>query len=164
MAGQSDCHNLYETFDDACDSIEEEIKAYSLHSYEDFQKNRPNRKEKLKVLEESDIVTYWVLGDELCIAKMKIVPKKKYPVYYCKAVSTDGRVIVSQEFSSFDEAFTLLEQTIRNYETYKYEHWKPSLTREQLKEELENNLSVEYARFDHDETDTIVYDLKKKMV
>ena len=75
MAGQGDCHNLYESFDDACDAIEKEIKEFG--DYEDFQKNKPNRQEKLKELEKSYMVRYWVLGDELCIARMKIVSKKQ---------------------------------------------------------------------------------------
>lgn len=74
--GQGKCHNLYESFDDACDAIEEEIKAYKGDAWKTFLKMKPNREKKLKELEKTDIVKYWTLMDELCIAKMKVITKR----------------------------------------------------------------------------------------
>lgn len=158
MGGQGDCHVLYETFDDACDAIEEEIKLCG--NYDDFQKNKPNREEKFKELEKSDIVTYWVLGDQLCIAKMKVVPKKPKYVYRYSVLCTPTPNRNSQLYDSFDEMYdaankelTELYKTIgkdwNDPETQEEsrKNWRWDTTKEGCRKTLEETRSVLYAHF-----------------
>ena len=71
--------NLYETFDEACDTIEGYMKAYEDFDESDFEKIKPNREEKRKNIESWNRVAYLKMpnGEEKHIARLKIVPNKK---------------------------------------------------------------------------------------
>lgn len=70
--------NLYETFDEACDTIEQYMKSYMDFDESEFEKNKPNREEKRKNIKQWNRVFYLKMpfGDEKHIARMVVVPKK----------------------------------------------------------------------------------------
>lgn len=71
--------NLYETFDEACDTIEGYMKAYADFDESEFEKIKPNREEKRKNIESWNRVAYLKMpnGEEKHIVRLKIVPKKQ---------------------------------------------------------------------------------------
>ena len=68
------CHNLYETFDDVCDALEEERKIRVDYD----EKIKPNREEKLKEIQDWHNVLYYSAPnrDRFIIVKMNVIPKK----------------------------------------------------------------------------------------
>lgn len=163
---ESSDKRLYEDFDELCDVADEIL------TKRNGKFIKPNRKAIKEKLNACPAYHVWYTHQEnapsydtrIYINQMKAVPKKKYPVYYYKAVSANGQVMKSQEFSSFDEVYKLLEQTVRNNECENYFDWKPPMTREETEQLLEKELSIEYARFDNQGNGIKVYDLYKKMV
>ena len=71
--------NLYQTFDEACDTIEGYMKAYEDFDESEFEKIKPNREEKRKNIESWNRVAYLNMpnGEEKHIARFKVVPNKK---------------------------------------------------------------------------------------
>ena len=69
---------LYETFDDACDAVEEQMKSSVNYDETYFQKNKREREILLKEMEERGEVLYFILplSHEFYITKMTVVPKK----------------------------------------------------------------------------------------
>ena len=153
--------NLYETFDEACDTIEGYMKAYAEFDESEFEKIKPNREEKLKNIESWNRVAYLKMpnGEEKYIAKMKVVPKKETTVYTYTATSRSQRVMVSQDYTSFDEACDRLNKTMQR--DYNDPNWQPPMTREEVKEELDKNLSFGYAIFDDGLGAPLTYTLRK---
>ncbi len=75
---------LYETFDDACDAIEEDIKSYVEYMGSDIENNKleiitSTREEMLKYIQEWKELLYYKnsSGRKFHIATMKVVPKPK---------------------------------------------------------------------------------------
>jgi ribosome-associated translation inhibitor RaiA len=68
--------NLYESFDDACDAMDEEIRNYDEYRISEYKK--PNREEKFKQIQEREYVVYHrsPREHEFIIKTMKVVPKK----------------------------------------------------------------------------------------
>ena len=68
--------NLYESFDDACDAMDEEIRNYDEYRISEYKK--PNCEEKFKQIQERGYVVYHrsPREHEFIIKTMKVVPKK----------------------------------------------------------------------------------------
>lgn len=68
--------NLYESFDDACDAMDEEIQKYLEYTTSEYKK--PNREEKFKQIQEREYVVYHrsPREHEFIINVMNVVPKK----------------------------------------------------------------------------------------
>jgi hypothetical protein len=75
----SETFNLYETFDEACDTIEGYMKAYVDFEESYLEKIKPNREEKRKNIESWNRVAYLKMpsGDMKYITKLTVVPNKK---------------------------------------------------------------------------------------
>ena len=79
---EMNCHNLYETFDEACDALEKEMMAYVEYDESEFKKNKPNREEKLKKILDWQEVLYYSIssGHHFQVKKMNVIPNPKKDV------------------------------------------------------------------------------------
>lgn len=153
--------NLYESFDEACDALDEDIQKYSDSDYGISEYTKPNREEKFKKIEENQKVIYYESprNHNFVIRTMKVVPKKETTVYTYTATSRSQRIMVSQDYTSFDEACDRLNKTMQR--DYNDPNWQPPMTREEVKEELDKNLSFGYAIFDDGLGAPLTYTLRK---
>ena len=51
-----DSENLYESFDEACDAMDEEIQKYPEYGISEY--NKPNREEKFKQIQEREYTAF----------------------------------------------------------------------------------------------------------
>jgi hypothetical protein len=91
------CYNLYETFDDVCDALEEERKIRVDYD----EKIKPNREEKLKEIQDWHNVLYYSApnGDRFIIVKMNVIPKK--PTTPCTKCCSSWKWVQNEEFGSY---------------------------------------------------------------
>lgn len=109
--------NLYETFDEACDTIEGYMKAYTDFDESEFEKIKPNREEKLKNIESWNRVAYLKMpnGEEKYIAKMKVVPKKQtYEELDCSEQDAHLETHFDEIFKRSKKVKTLNGRLVRN--------------------------------------------------
>ena len=68
-------HTLYETFDEACDALEKNIHSCVDYDASTFEKNKPNREEKVKIVQNVREVLYFKSPDgyEFSIRDMKVI-------------------------------------------------------------------------------------------
>ena len=74
----SETFNLYETFDEACDTIEGYVRAYEDFDESYLEKIKSNREEKRKNIESWNRVAYLKMlsGEMKYITRMTVIPKK----------------------------------------------------------------------------------------
>lgn len=70
-------HALYETFEEACDRVEEAMDGYPGFEQTEFEKNKPNRDELKKKIEDDLFICYYQISSELefHIRKMFVAPR-----------------------------------------------------------------------------------------
>ena len=72
-------HALYECFEDACDALESSMKGYPDYDQSEFEKNKPNRDELKKKIQDELFICYYEISPEreFHVRKMSVLPKKK---------------------------------------------------------------------------------------
>ena len=129
--------NLYETFDEACDTIEGYMKAYEDFDESEFEKIKPNREEKRKNIESWNRIAYLTIpnGEEKHIVRMKVVPKKQKPKKYVyQYFVRNNEQTTSPKYETFDEVCDVLDKELRKLHG---EDWRPRMTREERKNIME---------------------------
>ena len=128
--------NLYESFDEACDALDEDIQKYSDSDYGISEYTKPNREEKFKQMQEREYIVYHrsPREHEFIIKTMKVVPKKKptkkYVYQYFVRNNEQTEMKSSPKYETFDEVCDVLDKELRNLHG---ENWQPRMTREQYK-------------------------------
>lgn len=182
------CYNLYETFDDVCDALEEERKIRVDYD----EKIKPNREEKLKEIQDWHNVLYYSApnGDRFIIVKMNVIPKKltyeeevnrlnfvkldsgvllmtpkKYLYQYFVENEIQGTVVgirSSEKYSSLDEMLDILEpEVVRWHLDMWARNWMP-YSRQTIREYMERNNRMIYNRVgDGTDEGTIAYAIHK---
>ena len=105
--------NLYETFEDACDAIEEEAKSHVGYVKPDFETTKLNREED--VHDWNDEIYYRnSVGEHFYIVMVKVVPKKpkQYVYQYWVENKICGLHTKSGKYASFDEACDALDMEL----------------------------------------------------
>lgn len=145
--------NLYETFDEACDTVEGYMKAYPEFDESEFEKIKPNREEKRKNIESWNRIAYLKMpnGEEKHIARLKIVPKKPTKKYVYQYFVRNNEQTTSPKYETFDEVCDVLDKELRKLHG---ESWQPRMTREQYKNYMgDDTYAISY---DFYKTDTYV--------
>lgn len=144
--------NLYESFDDACDAMDEEIRNYDEYRISEYKK--PNREEKFKQIQERGYVVYHrsPREHEFIIKTMKVVPKKqKSKKYVYQYFVRNNEQTTSPKYETFDEVCDVLDKELRKLHG---ENWQPRMTREQYKNYMgDDTYAISY---DFYKTDTYV--------
>lgn len=148
--------NLYETFDDACDAIEKEIKS----------EVEINREEKLKDIQEWNDVLYYKTssGEKFHIVEMKVVPKKdKYVYQYWVENKICGLHTKSGKYTSFDEVCDALDMELS--QLYEVDGKEPLQgNRLVIKTLLEKSPTTTYAYYNDGGSTTDKYVLSRQEV
>ena len=107
--------NLYESFDDACDAMDEEIRNYHEYTFSEYKK--PNCEEKFKQIQERGYAVYHrsTREHEFIIKTMKVVPKKDtYEELDCSEQDKHLETHFDEIFKRSKKATTLNGRPVRN--------------------------------------------------
>ena len=107
--------NLYESFDDACDAMDEEIRNYHEYTFSEYKK--PNCEEKFKQIQERGYAVYHrsTREHEFIIKTMKVVPKKDtYEELDCSEQDKHLETHFDEIFKRSKKAKTLNGRPVRN--------------------------------------------------
>jgi ribosome-associated translation inhibitor RaiA len=145
--------NLYESFDDACDAMDEEIRNYDEYRISEYKK--PNREEKFKQIQEREYIVYHrsPREHEFIIKTMKVVPKKekpkKYVYQYYVRNNEQTEMKASPKYESFDEICNVLDKKLRELHG---EDWQPRMTRDEYKKYMDDHTAcaISYDFFKND--------------
>lgn len=139
-------HILYNTFERACEAIEERIRYYD----SDFQS--PNREDKAKYISKSPYVHYYEAnaGVLFVISKMTVEEEKpkKYVYQYWVENKICGLHTKSGKYASFDEVCDALDMELR--ELHENPDWKPRMSREEFKDYMADYWVSTYDFFKED--------------
>ena len=109
--------NLYESFDEACDALDEDIQKYSDSDYGISEYTKPNREEKFKKIEENQKIIYYESPRDhnFVIRAMKVVPKKQtYEDLDCSEQDAHLETHFDEIFKRSKKVKTLNGRLVRN--------------------------------------------------
>lgn len=137
--------NRYETFDDACDDIEELIKTYAIYN----EPTKLNREWIEKKLEDDDKV----LSYELLLGYRFYVLRKQKYVYQYYVDNSHRRIQkISAKYNTLDEAYDAMDKELAElYDDVGEELFQPPHARENVKKLIEKYPEVVYAYFNDGE-------------
>lgn len=170
--------NLYESFDEVCDTIEGYMKSYIDFNESDLEKIKPNREEKRKNIASWNRVAYLVMpnGEEKHIVRRVVVPKKltyEEQVNRLKSVKLDSGVLLmtpkkyvyqyfvekeirgtvvglkgSEKYSSLDEMLDVLQPEVVMLHLNMWARNWVPYSRQTIREYMERNNRMIYNRVD----------------